>query len=178
MATTNPAPTWTPLPTPYYLFFTLLEPVLTLIGAWLAISSPSSYFLSLYPPNVLPPAFSAVKEADLHPAAPMQTRQLGSCFFLFALMGLVVLPRVERVLRSRPAEMEKIVKAYLGCLAAADLTHIGFTLLDLPPSARFAVSHWNQLVWGNVAITAGLFVVRGMWFAGVGRASGGKERRE
>jgi hypothetical protein len=31
--------------------------------------------------------------------------------------------------------------------------------------------NWNTLIWGNCVITAGLFIVRVLWFAGVGRES-------
>ena len=52
----------------------------------------------------------------------MAVRQLGSCFFLFALMACVLLPAMQRTLRSQPEELEQLVRAYLMCLAAADLT--------------------------------------------------------
>ena len=49
--------------------------------------------------------------------------------------------------------------------------HIGFTLYDLGLDASLKpFTHWNTLVFGNVVITTGLFVVRAMWFAGIGRA--------
>lgn len=52
------------------------------------------------------------------------------------------------------------------------LQHIGFTLYDLGLEASLKpFSHWNTLVFGNVVITTGLFVVRAMWFAGIRRAS-------
>jgi hypothetical protein len=52
------------------------------------------------------------------------------------------------------------------------LQHIGFTLYDLGSrGALQPLTHWNQLVVGNVVITIGLFVVRMMWFHKVGRAS-------
>ncbi|GAA5937534.1 hypothetical protein JCM1841_000210 [Sporobolomyces salmonicolor] len=160
-------PTSSPLPTPYYLFFSLLEPFLTYCGAAYAIFTPLPYFVSLFPASIIPaPLIKAV-----HPASIMATRQLGSCFFLFALMGSIMLPRVRKALEARPNEMELVVEAYLGCLAAADLTHIGFTLYDLGFDATLQpFVHWNTLVVGNVLITTVLFAVRMMWFAGIGRA--------
>ncbi|GAA6061090.1 hypothetical protein JCM10212_006291 [Sporobolomyces blumeae] len=157
-----------PLPRPYFYFFSIVEPLLTYIGAIYAIVTPTPYFVSLFPASILPaPVVKAI-----HPASIMATRQLGSCFFLFALMGSVMVPRVRTVLKSRPVELEEFVEAYLFCLAAADLTHIGFTLYDLGyDGATKPFVHWNQLVVGNVLITTGLFVVRMLWFAGIGRAS-------
>lgn len=46
--------------------------------------------------------------------------------------------------------------------------HIGFTLYDLGPFVTDP-STWTTLVWGNVGITSVLFVVRTLWFLGVGR---------
>lgn len=156
------------LPTPYYVFFSIVEPLLTYLGAAYAIFTPSEYFVSLFPPSLqIPPKLAAI-----HPASIMATRQLGSCFLLFALMGSILLPRVRNVLAGKPKELESFVEAYLGCLALADLTHIGFTLFDLGAEGTLNPHlHWHQLVLGNVVITTGLFVVRVMWFAGIGRAS-------
>ncbi|GAA5912758.1 uncharacterized protein JCM6883_006224 [Sporobolomyces salmoneus] len=155
-----------PLPTPYFLFFSVVEPFLTYLGAAYAVFTPVEYFVALYPPLLkAPPVGSKV-----HPASVMATRQLGSCFFLFALMGSIMLPRVRNLLKDQPRVLESFVQAYLGCLALADLTHIGFTLYDLGLEGTLKPSIWNQLVFGNVVITLGLFVVRMMWFAGVARS--------
>ncbi|GAA5886856.1 hypothetical protein JCM16303_006735 [Sporobolomyces ruberrimus] len=157
-----------PLPRPYFLFFSLVEPLLTYIGSIYATLSPSTYFTSLYPPSLYPPPLVHA----IHPASIMATRQLGSCFFLFALMGSIMLPRVRNVLNDKPKEFESFIEAYLACLALADLTHIGFTLYDLGfEGATQPLTHWNQLVVGNVVITIGLFLVRMMWFAGIARSS-------
>ncbi|GAA5926123.1 uncharacterized protein JCM15063_000191 [Sporobolomyces koalae] len=162
-----------PLPRPYFLFFSILEPALTYIGAAYAVLTPSSYFSDLFPLSLAPRAL-----VPLHPAAVMATRQLGSCFFLFALMGSFLLPRMRTVLKAHPHQLERLVETYLACLAAADLTHIGFTLFDLGfEGSSKPFVHWNQLVIGNVVITIGLFVVRMMWFAKVGRSSSARASR-
>ncbi|GAA5913429.1 hypothetical protein JCM6882_001959 [Rhodosporidiobolus microsporus] len=170
---TTAPPALDPLPRPYFLFFTLLEPFLTILGSLYATFLPRTYFSSLFPSSLtaLDDKPSLPLPVPLHPAAEMATRQLGSCFFLFAIMGAVMLPVVEKSLRDgKEREMERIVRAYLGCLAAADLTHMGFTLYDLGfTGAVSPLQHWNSLVWGNVGITAVLFAVRVLWFAGVGR---------
>ncbi|GAA5832803.1 hypothetical protein JCM11251_005770 [Rhodosporidiobolus azoricus] len=164
MAPRNPAaPGFDPLPRPYFLFFTLVEPFLTILGSLYAIFLPHTYYPSLHPSFAAPPT---------SPPAIMAIRQLGSCFFLFALFGAVLVPIVTKQLTGKgmDRELETIVKAYLGCLAAADVTHVLFTLYDLGRLASFSpFTHWNSLVWGNVGITAGLFAVRMMWFAAVGR---------
>ncbi|BGP34140.1 hypothetical protein JCM10296v2_005955 [Rhodotorula toruloides] len=162
-----PTRSFDPLPSPYFLFFSVLEPLLTFAGAAYAIFTPLPYYIALYPPSLLAPPTAK----STHVAATMVVRQLGSCFFLFALMGCVLLPAMRRTLEDRPEELEALVEAYLACLSAADLTHIGFTLFDLGLEGSFAPSGWNALVWGNVGITSVLFLVRMMWMAGIGRGS-------
>ncbi|BGP02107.1 hypothetical protein NBRC10513v2_005755 [Rhodotorula toruloides] len=172
----SPTPCFDPLPSPYFLFFSVLEPLLTFAGAAYAIFTPLPYYIALYPPSLLAPPTAK----STHVAAIMVVRQLGSCFFLFALMGCVLLPAMRRTLKDRPAELETLVQAYLTCLAAADLTHIGFTLFDLGLTGSLAPSGWNALVWGNVGVTSVLFLVRTLWMAEVGRGSArqsGAERK-
>ncbi|BGP26530.1 hypothetical protein JCM10295v2_005483 [Rhodotorula toruloides] len=163
----SPTSPFDPLPSPYFLFFSVVEPLFTFAGAAYAIFTPLPYYVALYPASLLAPP----NPKTTHVAATMVVRQLGSCFFLFALMGCVLLPAMRRMLKDRPAELETLVQAYLTCLAAADLTHIGFTLFDLGLEGSVAPSGWNALVWGNAGITSVLFLVRMLWMAGVARGS-------
>lgn len=71
-----------PLPKAYYLSFAVIEPLLTFAGAGRAYFDSARYFVELYPEDLA----IAPKLASLHPAAPMAVRQLGSCFFMFAMM--------------------------------------------------------------------------------------------
>ncbi|POY71622.1 hypothetical protein BMF94_5315 [Rhodotorula taiwanensis] len=155
-----------PLPKAYYLFFAVIEPLLTFAGAGRAYFDSARYFVELYPEDLV----IAPKLASLHPAALMAVRQLGSCFFLFAMMACVLLPAMRRTLKNQPKELEQLVRAYLFCLAAADLTHIGATLYDLGPEGATRLGSWNVLTWGNVGITVVLFAWRMCWIAGVGRS--------
>ncbi|GAA5882463.1 hypothetical protein JCM3774_001128 [Rhodotorula dairenensis] len=164
-----------PLPTTYYLFFAVVEPLLTFAGAGRAYFDAAQYFVELYPARLT--TAPTLKVAGLHPAAPTAVRQLGSCFFLFALLACILLPTMRRTLANQPAELERLVKAYLGCLAAADLTHIGATMWDLGPQGSQNVSAWNVLTWGNIGITAVLFSVRMLWFIGIARRRRGRRRR-
>lgn len=98
---------------------------------------------------------------------------------------------MRRTLKNQPKELEQLVRAYLFCLAAADLTvssgsrskspvlpltraartqHIGATLYDLGPEGATRLGSWNVLTWGNVGITVVLFAWRMCWIAGVGRS--------
>lgn len=90
-------------------------------------------------------------------------------FFLLALIASIFVRTLKYQLASHPYQLERCFASYLLCLAIADLTHIGFTLYDLGSTNAFKLSDWNMLIWGNVGITTGLFVVRSLWFLGVGR---------
>ncbi|GAA6026028.1 hypothetical protein JCM11491_000361 [Sporobolomyces phaffii] len=147
-----------PLPRPYFVFFSVIEPALTYAGAIYAVVAPRVYFSSLFPRSL------ASVPSIAHPAGVMATRQLGSCFFLFALFGSVLLPQMRTVLHPDARSFELFVETYLACLALADLTHIGFTLYDLGfDGATKPFVHWNQLVVGNVVVTLALFSVRVLW---------------
>lgn len=154
-----------PFPPSYEFFFTTLEPALTFAGAVFAILSPVTYHQKLIPTAIAPLAL------DVHPASLMGVRQLGSCFLLFALLATFLLRTIHSSLRTQPILLERIVKRYLVCLAAADLTHIGFTFLDLGLEGTKNPALWNTLVWGNCGITGVLFLGRMLWFAGVARGS-------
>ncbi|KAM0753356.1 hypothetical protein T439DRAFT_323993 [Meredithblackwellia eburnea MCA 4105] len=155
-----------PFPPAYKVFFATVEPLLTAIGVFKAVFTPLTYHKELIPPSV------AAIPLNVHPASVMSVRQLGSCFFLLALMATFLLRTIHSTLASQPVLLEKVIYTYLWCLAVADLTHIGFTFYDLGLDGSLNVAGWNQLVWGNCAVTAGLFLARMLWFAGVGRGSG------
>ncbi|KAK4057019.1 hypothetical protein OIO90_001919 [Microbotryomycetes sp. JL221] len=179
------------LPPPYYVFFTLVEPGLTVGGVVYAVFQPVAYLDSLVPPSTpLLQTGSHVIDKVFKPHATqnaiMATRQLGSCFFLLALLASVCFKSICHQLDPvkikhdsqglkdvviQHQKFETIVANYLWCLAVADLTHIGFTLYDLGSTYAFDPSTWTTLVWGNVGITSVLFLVRSLWFAGIGRTS-------
>ncbi|GAA5840569.1 hypothetical protein JCM9279_007367 [Rhodotorula babjevae] len=166
-----------PFPTPYFLFFAGVEPILTIIGALKAVLYPAHFHSTLVPATLAP----LLEPKTAHAASIMAVRQLGNTYGLLALVAAVVLPTMRRTLAGRPAELEVCLRAYLAVLAFADVTHIGFTLFDLGlEGSLHPLEHWNQLVWGNVGITSCLFAVRALWLLGVGRwsASASKGRAE
>ncbi|TNY21153.1 hypothetical protein DMC30DRAFT_446386 [Rhodotorula diobovata] len=164
-----------PFPRPYFVFFAGVEPFLTIIGAAKAVIWPAHFHSTLIPTSLAPPL---VPKAA-HAATVMAVRQLGNTYGLLALVAAVVLPTMRRTLADKPADLEACLRAYLGCLAFADVTHIALTLFDLGlEGAVHPFTHWNQLVWGNVGITTCLFVVRSLWFLGIGRSSARKDRTE
>lgn len=51
---------------------------------------------------------------------------------------------------------------------AADVLHMYVTAVHLGEKTLRDVGSWNDLTWGNIGITAGLFASRVAWFAIVG----------
>ncbi|KDE02633.1 hypothetical protein MVLG_06819 [Microbotryum lychnidis-dioicae p1A1 Lamole] len=151
----------------YFHFFTFVEPLLTIFGSIYATFSPLQYFKELVPIAVASPPL----DINVHRAGIMAVRQLGSCFFLIALVGSVFLRKMATTLKDQPQILESLVATYLWCLAVADLTHVGCTLFDVGTYVAIRPSLWNQLVFGNVAITFLLFVVRLAWFNKIARDS-------
>lgn len=74
----------------------------------------------------------------------------------------------------------KVLRNYLICLAIADVGHIYATYLAMGWEAFVDVAGWNLLTWGNVSITAFLFVNRLAYLWGVfgvaKSVKGGKKR--
>lgn len=89
------------------------------------------------------------------------------------------LPRLRRRDRACGAPCTAVPETATDARAATSAQHIALTLFDLGlEGAVHPFTHWNQLVWGNVGITTCLFVVRSLWFLGIGRSSARKDRTE
>jgi len=158
----------------FYYFFCYVEPFLTYAGSFSAVWDPAKYYHDLVPLTLAP----EVDPQDVHTAGKMAIRQLGSCFFLFATIAFFFIRPMSGLLRNQPSLLYSLIASYLFSLAAADLTHIFFTMYDLGYEGTVDVSNWNLLVWGNIGITTGLFVTRMSWFLVVGREKANRERAQ
>ncbi|KAK4052487.1 hypothetical protein OIV83_002289 [Microbotryomycetes sp. JL201] len=170
------------LPAPYRLFFTIVEPGLTVGGVVYAVLSPHDYLQQLVPASPTNSKLENILVRDDQNAV-MAVRQLGSSSIHFRSICTLFDPTLtteqqtkptrqsEQTKRQHQQKFETVVHGYLLCLALADLTHIGFTLYDLGIHFATRPSTWTTLVWGNVGITTILFIVRSLWFAQVARAS-------
>ena len=54
----------------------------------------------------------------------------------------------------------RVMRAYLTCLAIADIGHIVPTMWMLGWDRSINVTNWNAMAWGNIGVTAFLFVNR------------------
>lgn len=64
------------------------------------------------------------------------------------------------------------MRAYLWALWLGDIGHVGLTLFAMGWEGSMDVGNWNAVMWGNVAVTTALFLMRSMYFAGVFRGAG------
>lgn len=83
--------------------------------------------------------------------------QLGNLYGLCALIGLVVFN-----LSTEP----RVIKAYIICLAIADVGHILPTVMVLGKDRALDVQSWNAMAWGNIGITLMLFLTRVTYLMG------------
>jgi len=99
----------------------------------------------------------------------MLAGNLGSCFLLLVMISFSLFPIFKHHLGSSPRLQQKVIRALLIPLAVADIVHIALTLYPLPLDLVLNPVKWTTLIWGNVGITFGLFIVRMLWIAGAGR---------
>lgn len=83
------------------------------------------------------------QEAAVSDHARLIALQLGNCYGLMFLLGLVVLFTTSEL---------KVIRRYLLALSVTDVTHvaIGYHVLGIE---RFSAVHqWNSMMWGNIAM--------------------------
>lgn len=60
----------------------------------------------------------------------------------------------------------KVVRNFLLACAIADIGHLYVTYAVMGWEDYVDLTNWNPLAWGNIGITAGLFVTRVLYLAG------------
>ncbi|KIR79289.1 hypothetical protein I305_02128 [Cryptococcus gattii E566] len=155
------------LPAPYFYFFWLLEPILTVAGGISAIYDPISFGGNMLPRNIE----RATLKMGNTVRGQIVVSELGSCFMLLAMISFSLFYLFKKHLDDKPVLQEKLVKGLLIPLAIADLLHIAVTLLPLPMSHLENPSQWTYILHSTVWITSSLFIVRLAWLFGIGRAT-------
>lgn len=89
--------------------------------------------------------------ATLHPSSVALAYQLGNLYSLLFLVGVGVCHATTE---------PKVLRNYLIGLAIADVGHVYATYLAMGWDAFVNVGAWNSLTWGNIGVTAFLFVNR------------------
>ncbi|CAO1622780.1 unnamed protein product [Parajaminaea phylloscopi] len=169
-----------PLPTAWYLFFGIAEPVSTVAGAVYALGNTDVFYNELIP-AAFKGTLRSISMSRPSEEARMAIAQLGSCYLLLALLSLFFFHNIRR-LPLATAHRETLISSVLLALGIADWVHIGVTLYFLPagPAGGLAglagqlarPSSWNGLLFGNVVVTLALFSARSAWWLGVGRTVG------
>ncbi len=137
------------LPLIYRLFFLVIEPISTLVGAFYAHFRQDEYL-------ALTHADSAPLPAPLGTSVVMS--QLANLYFLFALNEALVL---------RSTGDLRVWKVLLFGLLVADFGHL-YSLSPLGPSIYWDASRWNAIDWGNVPFVYLGASMRIAFLAGVG----------
>ncbi|SLM38435.1 hypothetical protein LPUS_08649 [Lasallia pustulata] len=125
--------------------FTIFEPLSCTAGFLAPILNLPHFIHSQIPVplSALPPPIT--------PTTRLIALQLGNLYGLLALVGLAVLYTTTE---------PKVVRNYIAALAIADVGHLVVTGLGLGWEGFLDVRGWNDMAWGNVGVTTGLFVTR------------------
>lgn len=85
----------------------------------------------------------AGQEAAISDHARLLALQLGNCYGLMFLLGLVVLYTTSEL---------KVIRRYLVALSVTDVTHVAVCYHILGIDRFSAVHQWNSMMWGNIAM--------------------------
>lgn len=85
----------------------------------------------------------AGQEAEVSDHARLLALQLGNCYGLMFLLGLVVLYITSEL---------KVIRRYLMALSVTDVTHVAVCYHVLGIERFAAVHEWNSMMWGNIAM--------------------------
>ncbi|KAG9238175.1 hypothetical protein BJ875DRAFT_437747 [Amylocarpus encephaloides] len=138
------------LPAFYSLFFLVIEPISTLVGAYFAHFQPATY-LTLTTP--LSPS-----EGELPQSTVIVLTQLANLYLLFALNEAVVL---------RSTSDLRVWKTVLLGFLIADFGHL-YSVNALGFDVYWNVLEWNAMAWGNVGFVYAGACTRICFLAGVG----------
>ncbi|KAF2146209.1 uncharacterized protein K452DRAFT_294796 [Aplosporella prunicola CBS 121167] len=143
--------------------FTIFEPI-SLLGGFLGPFLAPAFFVSSQV------ATSPEEAHDLLPSEHVLALQLGNAYLLLGFLGLFILNTTDEL---------KTVKAYLAALWLGDIGHIAVTAWAMGWDGVADVGSWTAVAWGNIAVTAGLFAVRSLYFLGCfGEGSSVRAKKE
>ncbi|KAH6616685.1 hypothetical protein C7974DRAFT_402252 [Boeremia exigua] len=125
------------------LLFSYLEPISLVIGAHAATTSPSNFVTSQVP---------SYDSADfVTPAVIILAYTLGSLFLLLAGYALTCTVLTKDA---------NVTKYYLMFAACGDVGHLAANYAGMEDKIFWAWRDWNEVMWGNIAITVFLLVNR------------------
>ncbi|GIZ47990.1 hypothetical protein CKM354_001106500 [Cercospora kikuchii] len=147
-----------PLPKPYTLFFTLLDPLIALSGI----------YMMFFTPAVVTDAFVP---STLSPYYPLQTffqHQLGGALLMCVILQLFLLRRTQEVWIWKTVQAGQLVYDFA-------LLYSIFNALS--QQGRLHPKVYRPEDWGNIVIVGICAVVRGLFCVGVGVERERKEKK-
>ena len=140
----------TSIPSFYRIWFTIIDPLLSLLGIISNLFSPAA-ILNGYSPNaVIPPAPETAVLLDTTAAF---------------LAGFIVLQTV--LLRARPNDLV-VWRILQASTLLVDFALLGSFARALTADARLDLRLWRAAEWTNIGITGGVAVIRAAFCLGVG----------
>ena len=160
------APAATPqlrLPLAYSLWFTWIDPALSLIGAYGGLLEPNLLLISYIPATIPNPAAADKPlpnpDAVVNPAHTMIFNQLAGFFILTFLLSAFML---------RSTNDLTIWKFYQGAISVVDIIILVATGLEYSQQGRLVPLTWRPEDWFSVLVTAGCAILRVSFVIGIG----------
>ncbi|KAK7191170.1 hypothetical protein DPSP01_008894 [Paraphaeosphaeria sporulosa] len=138
------------------LLFTYLEPISLLLGWDAAWNSPSAFVTRQLPSTTLTPVPAG---------ALVLSHTTGNIFVLLAALA---------ILCTAITRDARVAKYYLLFVAAGDLGHIYSSYVVMGPKVFWDFSAYNDMMWGNIGVSAFLHVNRLATVLGVFGRFGGQ----
>ncbi|KAF2115726.1 hypothetical protein BDV96DRAFT_492708 [Lophiotrema nucula] len=130
------------------LLFTYLEPISLIMGWNAAWNSPDTFVQRQVPTSTLvPPSAGAL----------CLSYTTGNIFILLA--GIAIL--CTAITREN-----RVARVYLFIIACGDLGHIYSSYKAMGPEAFWNFNDYNEMMWGNIGVSAFLHVNRGLTLIG------------
>ncbi|ETS74317.1 hypothetical protein PFICI_14183 [Pestalotiopsis fici W106-1] len=147
------------LPTWPFLLFGVIEPLLLVWAYIVGMRDPLAFYADQVPGSpVGAVAASGGSDLLLQPQSLSLVLQLQNVYLLLAAMAILAC-----VTGRDPAT----ARLYLVAVALADLGHIYASYAAMGPDAFWDYRGWNQMVWGNVGVSAFLHINRLLTVLGV-----------
>lgn len=128
------------LPEPFFTFFTVIEPLLTVAGGVYAAFFSEDYHVHSLPTPWFPPV-----TLPIHPSTFQSLHLLGNLYFLLAAMSFFFLPALVRHPRIALEDKQSLVMRFFIILSVADWTHIIWSFWDLGDEVAFyPVTRWSE----------------------------------
>ncbi|KAJ8110595.1 hypothetical protein OPT61_g6602 [Boeremia exigua] len=125
------------------LLFSYLEPMSLIIGAYAATTSPSAFVASQLPTH------DPIDPAS--PAVIVLAYTLGSLFLILAGYALVCTVFTKDA---------NVTRYYLVIALCGDVGHLLANYAGMNSKVFWAWREWNQVMWGNIAVTLFLLLNR------------------